>query len=69
MAGALPTSHYAGVGIVGRIGTVAKAFRNGHGAVAANGQTYAATAREDLPEGAEVRVTGLDNEALKVERK
>ncbi len=66
---AAPNTPRAGLGLVGRSGTVARAFRNGHGTVALMGEVYAAVADDDLAEGAVVRVVGVDDEALKVEAK
>lgn len=66
---AAPNTPRAGLGLVGRSGTVARAFKNGHGTVKLMGEVYAAVAADDLAEGAPVRVIGVDDEALKVELK
>lgn len=66
---AAPNVTRAGLGLVGRSGTVARAFRNGHGTVNLLGEVYAAVAADDLAEGTAVRVVGVDDEALKVEIK
>ena len=66
---AAPDTPRAGLGLVGRTGTVARGFRNGHGTVLLLGEVYAAIADDDLAEGVTVRVIGVDDEALKVEIK
>lgn len=63
---AAPDTPRAGLGLVGRSGTVKKAFRNGHGTVELLGEVYAAVADDDLAAGAPVRVIGVDDEAVKV---
>lgn len=65
---AAPNTHRRGLALVGRAGTAARTFRHGHGTVVVGGETYAATSRDDLTEGAPVRVVGLDDEALRVRR-
>lgn len=66
---AAPNTPRAGLGLVGRSGTVARAFKNGHGTVSLLGEVYAAVGNDDFPEGAEVRVIGVDDEAIRVEIK
>lgn len=66
---AAPDTPRAGLGLVGRSGTVARAFRNGHGTVEVLDEVYAAVSSDDLPQGAPVRVVGVDDEALKVTKK
>ncbi|WP_337997492.1 NfeD family protein [Oleispirillum naphthae] len=69
LSDALPDRHRAGLGLVGRTAVAARDFRNGHGTVILGGETYAATGPSDIAAGAEVRITGLDDETLKVARK
>jgi len=69
LSDALPNRHHAGLGLVGRTAIAACDFRQGHGAVTLNGETYAATGPSEITAGTEVRIAGLDDEALKVVRK
>ncbi|MBN2752154.1 MAG: hypothetical protein JXQ84_05535 [Rhodospirillaceae bacterium] len=66
---ALPSQHYAGVGLVGRTATVTAAFQKGHGCIMLDGHIHAATGPSDLWVGAEVKIVGCDDEALKVMKK
>lgn len=66
---AAPNTPRAGLGLVGRSGTVARGFKHGHGTVNLLGEVYAAVGDDDFAEGAEVRVVGVDDEAVRVEIK
>ncbi|SBW12263.1 conserved membrane hypothetical protein [uncultured Alphaproteobacteria bacterium] len=55
-----------GFRLIGRRGTVATAFRNGHGTVEVEGETYAARADDNLPQGTRIRVVGADEEGVTV---
>lgn len=55
-----------GIRLIGKRGTVAADFRNGHGTVEVDGETYAARADDNFPQGTPIRVVGADEEGLKV---